>query len=119
MAIGTPDVEALATFYSRLVGTAELRRHHDAHGLRSIWLELSGTLLMIERSELSAGGSRVEGVGRGAFLLAFRAAPGERTALEARAGELGAAVESRSAFTTYLRDPDGNRIAFSEYELTS
>ena len=41
-----------------------------------------------------------------------------RAAFEARAAVLGAAVESRSAYTSYLRDPDGNRIAVSEFEVS-
>jgi hypothetical protein len=51
------------------------------------------------------------------FLLAFRADPRERVAFEERARALGAAIETRSAFTSYLRDPDGNRIAVSEFEV--
>ena len=119
VAVGTVDVEALAGFYARLLQTAERQRHTDACGaLRSIWLDLSGTLLMIERAETPST-PRASGVTLGAFLLAFRADANERRAFEQRAQELGALVESRSAFTSYLRDPDGNRIAVSEYEVAS
>jgi len=117
VAVGTRDVQALARFYERLLQTPEVRRHSDDRGLRSVWLDLSGTLLMIERSETPA--ERVEGVGTGAFLLAFRADARGRGAFEGRARELGATIESRSQFTSYLRDLDGNRIAVSEYEATS
>jgi hypothetical protein len=58
------------------------------------------------------------GVALGAFLLAFRADADGRRAFEQRAQELGSEIESRSEFTSYLRDPDGNRIAFSEYEVS-
>lgn len=119
VAVGTRDVEALASFYCQLLQTSEQRRHVDDAGrLRSIWLDLAGTLLMIERAEASAVRPRVDGVGLGAFLLAFRASAAGRSAFEARANALGAAVEARSAYTSYLRDPDGNRIAVSEYEVT-
>ena len=118
VAVGTRDVEALASFYLRLLQTSERKRQSDADGLRSIWVDLSGVLLMIERSEMTAAKVHVEGVGLGPFLLAFRADSAGRAAFEARARELGAAVESRSQFTSYLRDPDGNRIAVSEYEVT-
>jgi glyoxylase I family protein len=119
IAVGTRNVEELARFYCRLLATSEQRRHLDERGeLRSIWLDLSGTLLMIERAAADAiGRSSVSGVGLGAFLLAFRADAAGRAAFEARAAALGAAVESRSAYTSYLRDPDGNRIAVSEYEV--
>ena len=119
VALGTRDVAALSGFYCALLQTEETRRQLDDSGaLRSIWLDLAGTLLMIERADAGAERPRVSGVGLGAFLLAFRANADERRAFEARAQALGAAVESRSAYTSYLRDPDGNRIAVSEYEVT-
>lgn len=120
VALGTRDVAALARFYCSLLQTGEARRHLDEAGaLRAVWLDLSGTLLMLERADVAAERGPVSGVGLGAFLLAFRADAGGRRAFEARAAALGAEVESRSAFTSYLRDPDGNRIAVSEYELTT
>ena len=121
IAVGTRDVESLANFYAQLLATCELRRHLDEQGqLRSIWLDLSGTLLMIERVSAEAEPrGPVSGVGFGAFLLAFRASAGERVEFEARAAALGAVVESRSAHTSYFRDPDGNRIAISDYEVSA
>lgn len=120
VALGTRDVAALGAFYCALLQLNEVRRQHDEGGaLRSIWLDLAGTLLMIERVDPAAAARPlVQGVGLGAFLLAFRATAEERVAFEARARALGAEVESRSAFTSYLRDPDGNRIAVSEYEVS-
>src|SRR5882724_6900351 len=83
VALGTRDVAALASFYCRLLPAAEQRRQlDDAGALRSIWLDLAGTLLMIERAESGATRPRVDGVGLGAFLLAFRADPSERRAFE-------------------------------------
>lgn len=118
VALGTRDVDALASFYVRVLEAGERQRHLDERGaLRSVWLDLGGVLLMIERAEPSAERPRVEGVGLGAFLLAFRADAAGRKAFEQRAARLGAEVESRSAYTSYLRDPDGNRIAVSEYEV--
>lgn len=112
------DVARLARFYCSLLETEERRRHLDEAGeLRSIWLDLSGTLLMIERAEPAAERAPVSGVGLGAFLLAFRADAAGRAAFERRAEQLGAGVEARSAYSSYLRDPDGNRIAVSELEL--
>jgi glyoxylase I family protein len=119
VAVGTRDVEALAAFYLRLLDTEEERRHFDEQGrLRSVWLNLAGTRLMIERAaEEAAERPREHGVGLGAFLLAFRADPSGRALLEARAQALGVAVEHRSQYSSYLRDPDGNRFAVSEYEV--
>lgn len=115
IALGARDVEGVAAFYAEAFGLEELRRHDDEAGaLRSIWLDLGGGLiLMVERTD--QGGRRVEGVGAGPFLLAIAIAPQERGALEAHLERLGAPVETRTAFTSYLRDPEGNRVAISHY----
>jgi catechol 2,3-dioxygenase-like lactoylglutathione lyase family enzyme len=114
VALGTPDVEALARFYRELLGLAEVQRHQDEQGaLRSIWLDLGGALLMIERTV--AEPRHVEGVGSGPFLLAFRVTPEARSQLERQLTERGHAIESRTAFSSYSRDPDGNRFALSHY----
>ena len=96
VALGARDVVALADFYCRLLGVAALREMRDSAGaVRAIWLDLAGVILMLERAAPDAARVRVDGVGLGPFLLAFRAdAPGRR-AFEQRAAELGAAIESR------------------------
>ena len=58
---------------------------------------------------------RVEGVGAGPFLLAFRVEAADRCELERSLEAAGAAIESRSEFTSYARDPEGNRIAISAH----
>jgi glyoxylase I family protein len=114
VAVGSADVERLAAFYRDLVGLSELARHRDARGeLRSIWLDLGGSILMIERT--TEPPRRVEGVGAGPFLLAFRVSPGERQRLESVLLANGHRVESRTPFTSYSRDVDGNRVAFSHH----
>ena len=114
LAIGTPDVLRLAEFYRDVFGLGEAARHHDeTGGLRSIWLDLGGSLLMIERS--AASRERVEGVGAGLFLLALRVGVEERRRLEQALAARGHAVESRTAYSSYTRDPDGNRVALSHH----
>ena len=114
VAVGSDDVERLARFYREVFTLSEATRHHDQHGvLRSIWLDLGEAWLMIERS--TAPARVVEGVGRGPFLLALRVSVAERQRLENVLEERGHAIESRTPFTSYARDPDGNRVAFSHY----
>jgi catechol 2,3-dioxygenase-like lactoylglutathione lyase family enzyme len=114
LALGSADVERLAAFYRDVVGLPELARHRDADGaLRSIWLNLGGPILMIERTDEPP--RQVDGIGSGPFLLAFAVSPSERLELEAALVACGQHVESRTAFTSYSRDIDGNRIAFSHY----
>ncbi len=116
VALGARDVERVARFYAEAFGLDEITRHDDPAGeLRSIWLDMSGTVLMIERTEARA--ERVEGVGPGPFLLAFAIAAHERDALEATLAELGAPVEARTVHTSYFRDPEGHRVAVSDYPV--
>jgi catechol 2,3-dioxygenase-like lactoylglutathione lyase family enzyme len=113
VALGAQDVDALAAFYRDVLGLPELARHRDGVVLRSVWLDLGGAILMIERTHEPA--RRVEGVGAGPFLLALRCTVAERAALEARLAAAGSAIESRTAFSSYARDPEGNRIALSHH----
>lgn len=114
LAVGSADVERLARFYREIFSLEETARHSDAAGaLRSIWLDLGGALLMIERSQEPA--RRVEGIGAGPFLIALRVSREARPALERELEARGHAIEGRTAFTSYCRDPDGNRIAISHH----
>jgi catechol 2,3-dioxygenase-like lactoylglutathione lyase family enzyme len=114
LACGTRDVERLARFYCEVLGLPEVARHFDADGsLRSIWLDLGACIFMIEKTRSEP--APVSGVGAGFFLLALRVSPEERSGFESRLGEAGVRIESRSEWTSYARDPDGNRIALSHY----
>lgn len=114
VAVGSADVARLAAFYRDVLGLPELTRHLDAAGsLRSIWLDLGGAILMIEHTHEST--PPPVGIGAGPFLLAFRVSPAERLRLEAELESRGHPIESRTAFTSYSRDVDGNRIGISHY----
>jgi catechol 2,3-dioxygenase-like lactoylglutathione lyase family enzyme len=113
VALGARDVARVAAFYRDVLGLRELARHDDVSGLRSVWLDLDGALFMIERTSEPA--RAVAGVGAGPFLLAFRCRPEERGVLEARLAAAGSVIEARSAFSSYARDPEGNRIAVSHH----
>lgn len=116
LALGAVDVERVAAFYRDRLGLTELRRHRAEDGaLRSIWLDLGGAILMVERS--GAPARRVEGVGRGPFLMAVRCTAAERERLEQALEEAGHPIEDRTDFTSYTRDPEGNRVAVSCYEM--
>lgn len=119
IALGARDVEGVAAFYHRIFALPELTRHYERDGaLRSIWLELrGGTLLMIERC--AASKPHAQGVAPGPFLLAFATTPDERQRLEARLEAAGAAIEGRTAFSSYARDPEGNRVAISHWPQES
>lgn len=114
LALGARDVESLAEFYRRAFDLREQTRHHHADGtLRSVWLDLEGAVLMIEASRAEA--RVVHGIGSGLFLVAFAVHVAERDCVEARVVALGGSVEERGRFTSYARDPEGNRVAISHY----
>jgi len=114
LACGTRDVERLAAFYRDVLGLPEVSRHAAQDGsVRSIWLDLGVGLLMIERTGRTA--EPTAGVGAGFFLLALRVTPEERADAERRLAGAGFPIETRSEWTSYARDPDGNRIAVSHY----
>lgn len=114
LALGALHVDALAAFYREQFGLAEVMRHHYESGeLRSIWLDLGGSLLMIEPCDEAA--PPLKRASTGVFLLAFAVAPEERVAWEARLEAAGYPVESRTRYSSYCRDPEGNRIAVSHY----
>jgi glyoxylase I family protein len=125
VALGAVSVASIARFYGALFGLRELARHHHPDGtIRSIWLELEGpsqgapvdvgspAILMIEHTEEP---ERRTLIGRGPFLLAFRIPRGERAAFEERLAAMGIEVESRTSYSSYFRDPEGNRVAISHH----
>lgn len=116
VALGALDVERAAAFYRDLLGLPEVVRHHQPDGtLRSVWLDLGGPVLMIERTEEPP--RPATGVGAGLFLLALALSPAECAACEQALAAAGVPVESRTAHTRYFRDPEGNRVAVSTHPL--
>jgi catechol 2,3-dioxygenase-like lactoylglutathione lyase family enzyme len=118
VALGARDVAAVAAFYRDVLGLIEQRRHFYEDGrLRSVWLELEGALLMVEHTEQAL--RHVEGVASGPFLLALAATPAERVRLEQALVQGGYHIELRTAYTSYTRDPEGNRVGLSHYPEAS
>lgn len=116
LAIGTADVERLAAFYREVFGLEERARFlDDSGGLRSVWLGVSGGVLMFERTHEPT--RRVTERAAGPFLIAFEVREDERADLERVLARAGAGIEGRTEFTSYARDPDGNRVAISHYPL--
>ena len=116
LALGARDVERVAAFYRDLLGLREVSRHHEPGGvLRSVWLDLGGPVLMVERTNESP--PHAPGVDAGFFLLALASESKERDALERSLVASGFPVETRTEFTTYFCDPEGNRVAISSFPL--
>lgn len=109
VAITTRDVDGLARFYRDVLGLGETTRHHDEAGLRSVWLDLDGAILMVERGEPGAGGWH---------LLALQIAPGRRDHWRNRLEHAGC-LTNTSAYTLYGKDPDGNGFGLSHHPVAA
>jgi catechol 2,3-dioxygenase-like lactoylglutathione lyase family enzyme len=108
----------VSAFYRDVLELREVRRHQHPDGaLRSVWLDLGVALLMIELSVEPP--RRVDGVGAGPFLIALTVPREEQPRFEAKLAAAGSAIESRTEWTIYSRDPDGNRVALSAYPSDS
>jgi catechol-2,3-dioxygenase len=97
----TNDVGRLESFYAGILGLPVVRRDATRG---SLWLDAGGTILMIEQAQAAeppiAQGTRE--------LVAF-AVPSIadwRTRLS---------IEAETPNTLYFRDPDGRRVAVSDY----
>jgi glyoxylase I family protein len=111
VALRVGALEAAVAFYSGVLGLAERRRLEAGDGsLRAVWLEAEGVLLMLERRLRGAGADSGSG-----HLLSF--AVDDLPAWEARLHAAGIAVEDRTSFTLYVRDPDGHRVGLTTYGL--
>jgi catechol 2,3-dioxygenase-like lactoylglutathione lyase family enzyme len=116
IALGAKDVERVVSFYCDVLGLRELTRHHYADGqTRSVWLDLRGVIVMIEKTDRTR--KLVQGVDAGPFLIAFAVEASKRVGLEQVLESSGYPVELRTEYTSYFRDPEGNRVAISCYEL--
>ena len=106
LALRTRDVARLESFYVR-VCDFKIRKRDDARG--SVWLDLRSAVLMIEQADEDEPqvppGSKE--------LMAF--AVDDVEIWRKRLAALGIDVEAETQHTLYFRDPDGRRIAVSNY----
>jgi len=120
LAIQVRDLPACERFYRNVLDLPLLRRWpRDGGGDRAVWLDLGGgAFLALERAE---GAEQVDPHppwrdGRpGYHLLALAIGPGERAAWEARLEAAGAPVVHRTRWTSYVLDPEGNRVGLSHH----
>lgn len=109
LALRTRDVPKLVAFYRDVLGLPSAPDERVSAG--SVWLAADGARVMIEEAA-----PEEPDLPRGSMeLVAFAIAPDERARFEARLGRLSIAVEHRTDFTLYFRDPDGRRLAVSHY----
>ena len=115
VAVCVRDLGRAEGFYSGVLGLGVVRRLEDARGeARAIWCELGdGAFLAIER--VRGAGEVKEDAAPGWHCVALRIAREERESWRARLAEAGHPVEKETAFTIYVRDPEGSLVGLSHY----
>jgi catechol 2,3-dioxygenase-like lactoylglutathione lyase family enzyme len=116
LAILVRDLRAAERFYTEVLGLAVLRRwpaRDGKPGERAVWLDSGdGSFIALEvADEVDAGHAS----GPGLHMVALRIDRTAREAWERRLAAAGVAVEARTAFTLYARDPEGNRVGLSHF----
>jgi catechol 2,3-dioxygenase-like lactoylglutathione lyase family enzyme len=107
VAFRTDDLAALEHFYSVVLDLPVVKRQAD----RSVWLDAGGTIVMLETC-----GDGEPAVPDGSMeLVAFAIAPEDRVHVATRLSAAGLVIEARTAYTLYVRDPDGRRVGLSSY----
>ena len=117
LAIQARDVEKTTAFYRDALGLPEQVRHLSPDGsLRSVWLSVpGGGFLAIEACEGEPHADHFRTARAGLHLFALRIERSDREAVERELGERGVPVIFRTAFTLYVRDPEGNRVGLSHH----
>jgi catechol 2,3-dioxygenase-like lactoylglutathione lyase family enzyme len=121
LAIQVRDLAAVEPFYRDLLGLPVIRRWPAASGLgeRSVWLDTGDGHGFLALEVVAAGATAREDDARvtspGLHLIALRIERESRETWEARLAAAGVPVESRTSFTLYVRDPEGNRVGLSHW----
>lgn len=117
LAIAVRDLTATTSFYRSVLGLPVLRRWPATDGgstERAVWLDLgAGAFLALERT--AAGVPARDDQTPGLQLLALRIDVAARDEWERRFAGAGVPVVHRTAYTIYVRDPEGNRIGLSHW----
>ncbi len=110
IALRVEDVARAEAFYRGMFGLPLLERVYDGTGrLRSVWLAVGPSVLMLERNLI------VDGAGGSGHVVVFET--GDLGAFAERAAELGHAIVARTARSLYVKDPDGHVLGVSSYDF--
>ena len=106
IALKIKNLALCENFYRDVLQLKVLKKNES----RSVWFDLSGTILMIEKTDGPL--SKAE---KGWHLLALAMQPDQRDAWKKRLADHGVEIESESPYSLYFRDPEQNRLALSHY----
>jgi glyoxylase I family protein len=107
----------MVAFYRDVLGLPVVAEHHAADGTpRSVWLSFQGGFLALETVRgPPAAAAPFRNEAPGWFLVALRIAAEDRTQVRAELQQAHVSVEHETAWTLYVRDPEGNRVALSHH----
>ncbi len=110
LAIQVRDVDRAIAFYAGVLGLQETRRQPH-----SVWLDLGGAILMLERAAGDVVDRSWTSDAPGLHLVALSIDAAERTAWREKLTAAGHPIVAETKFTMYVRDPEGNRVGLSHY----
>ncbi|XDD48355.1 VOC family protein [Leptospira sp. WS39.C2] len=103
IAIGTTNPSQLAAFYLKIPGSKLIKEHLYETGIvRSVWIQFGGQILMLE-----------EGKNHAPKNLVFSFGLSDRKEWNEFLSSIQ--IQSRTNFTLYFQDPDGNGLGVSSY----
>ncbi|MFO0685466.1 MAG: VOC family protein [Sandaracinus sp.] len=117
LAVKVRDLDRAEAFYVGVLGLTITRRHVDERGRpRSFWVAIGTGFLAIERAERAEPVRADDTPGWHCIALAI---PIEaREAWRARLAEKGFPVLHETAYTLYVRDPEGAVVALSHHPVS-
>jgi catechol 2,3-dioxygenase-like lactoylglutathione lyase family enzyme len=115
VAVVVSDLARAEGFYAGFLGLSVMQRWTDDAGApRSIWVDLGdGTFLAIERARVDGPIRDAEAPGH--HCLALRIACADRERWRDKLVDAGHAIVRETAFSIFVRDPDGALVALSHY----
>ncbi len=114
LAVVVADLDRAERFYVGVLGLPVVRRWTDDAGQpRSVWVEIGGAFLAIERAHAAGPVRAGEAPGWHCVALAITAA--ERQTWTGRLAASAIPIERESDYSIYFRDPDNNLIALSHH----
>jgi catechol 2,3-dioxygenase-like lactoylglutathione lyase family enzyme len=118
LAVVVRDLARAEAFYAGVLELPVARRWSDDVGEpRSVWLTLGGDAFLAVELARPEAPARPVGDPPGWHCVALAIAPGDRERWRAHLASAGFPVERESAFTLYVRDPEGNLVALSHYPV--
>lgn len=116
IAIKTQNLENLNQFYKKVFNFKEDQRWYDDNGkIRSIWLNMHSSLLMLEQAQSNPNQTKSDSKYGGWHLLSFDIKLDERVNWKNKLNELGISLKQESSYSLFFEDPEGNRLALSHY----